>query len=281
MVIDLVVTFLMNAAADSLILLLVRRELFPRIPRPRIWKSGCISSITYILWCGLSPFLLRRLHIILAFGIVGVILAITFHIRKISMLLKAAGTVMLHLCTLGGCGMLVQRNTITGRLPLGWQLPLIFLPAAALTILAQKRVTANAEGNLYDVEIRRNAKIICCQGLYDSGNLLVSRMTGSGISVLSFRQAEPLLDDREKVLLQIWEKQGDFSRLAGEKGIYPISFHTVGRREGCMPGILADEITVKKEGRVLAVRKGMLGISAETMSKEERFSVLLPEDIFS
>lgn len=47
-----------------------------------------------------------------------------------------------------------------------------------------------------------------------------------------------------------------------------------------MPGVMAEEIVVLKDGEVLTRTKGMLGISQEELSETKEFFVLLPNDIF-
>ena len=64
-------------------------------------------------------------------------------------------------------------------------------------------------------------------------------------------------------------------------GITPISYSSVGKEDGWMPGITADRIIVKKDGKVLADRKGMLGITARQIFRDAAATVLLPSDIFS
>ena len=126
---------------------------------------------------------------------------------------------------------------------------------------------------------------MCLQGMYDSGNRLESRWTGEGICVLSLKSAEGLLDEKEKEMLAFLVTQERFPwKIMTENlwsGITPISYSSVGKEDGWMPGITADRIIVKKDGKVLADRKGMLGITARQIFRDAAATVLLPADIFS
>lgn len=291
-------TFLVNAVTDSLILLIIKRELFPQIPGIRIWKSGVLSSITYIFWYIFSGYLPLWADIFLAVITVGGILVITFRIRNVGSFLVTVGVMMLYVFMFGGFGLLLQKKMLQNTVgaPSGWWIFLLclWLFSGFVMVCRRSKTDSHRGENLYEVEIHRKDKAVSCRGIYDSGNLLVSQMTGTGITVLSWKKGKELFDEKEqeamkKLITQMPQNSNQMSvkkltqNKAGlwGKGVYPIRFQSVGRSEGCMPGIMADKIIVRKAGSVLAVKRGMVGISAETMSKDEKFSVLLPEDIFS
>ena len=50
------------------------------------------------------------------------------------------------------------------------------------------------EEMIYDVYIQRHSGSICCRGIYDSGNLLISQITGRGSTIVkaigSYTQAK-------------------------------------------------------------------------------------------
>ena len=93
------------------------------------------------------------------------------------------------------------------------------------------------------------------------------------------------LDEKEKEMLAFLVTQERFPwKIMTENlwsGITPISYSSVGKEDGWMPGITADRIIVKKDGKVLADRKGMLGITARQIFRDAAATVLLPADIFS
>ncbi|WP_278278538.1 sigma-E processing peptidase SpoIIGA [Anaerobutyricum hallii] len=77
----------------------------------------------------------------------------------------------------------------------------------------------------------------------------------------------------EQPLWRMWAKQF-------QTGIYVLQYSTVGKKNAKMPGVMAEEIVVLKDGEVLTRTKGMLGISQEELSETKEFFILLPNDIF-
>ena len=148
----------------------------------------------------------------------------------------------------------------------------------------------------YEVRISRKGRKAVYKGIYDSGNLLVSQITGQGVCIIQKEQAAKLLLPKEKSeieqlyiqfseekekkkqqieqpLWRMWAKQF-------QTGIYVLQYSTVGKKNAKMPGVMAEEIVVLKDGEVLTRTKGMLGISQEELSETKEFFVLLPNDIF-
>ena len=291
MIYELGKTFLFNAVTDSLLLFLIKRELFPQLPESWVWKGGLLSSITYIFWYSLSGYLCPWLHILLALITVGSILIFTFQIRAVLTFARTSGIMLLHVFTFGGFGMLLQKklSRLRSSFLTYWWVPLsgFCILTGCMLIYIMLRRNPRSRKEIYEVEICRKGKRICCPAIYDSGNLLVSQITGSGITVLEWEKGKGLFGQKEKEMIEKYlQDVSDSASLikAVEMsgcGIYSISYCSVGKKQGYMPGIMADNITVRKAGEVLAAKKGMIGISAEKMSKNEKFSALLPEDIFS
>ena len=82
-----------------------------------------------------------------------------------------------------------------------------------------------------------------------------------------------LTDSSESLSWRMWAKQF-------QTGIYVLQYSTIGKKNAKMPGVMAEEIVVLKDGEVLTRTKGMLGISQEELSETKEFFVLLPNDIF-
>lgn len=281
--------FLINFIADTLILLLVRQEMFSEQSVFRTLKGGCFTSITYILWYCLTPYFPGGVRFALAAFLVGITVILTFQIRSFRLWMQTAGTMMFYVFLMGGFALVAVRicgNRGSRTFP--WPLLPVFLIlfAFCLSVMTRKRAATCRRGeNFYEVKIFRAETELTVTGYYDTGNRMHSQLTGEGIGVLDRQSGWKLLSDEEKSFLEKeWKKQGMTAASMWNRGcpsLYLIHFQTVGQLEGIMPGILADRIIVQKNGKVFADKKGMLGISAEQVSKDERFSVLLPEDIFS
>jgi hypothetical protein len=156
----------------------------------------------------------------------------------------------------------------------------------------------------YEVRISRKGRKAVYKGIYDSGNLLVSQITGQGVCIIQKEQAAKLLLTKEKseieqIYIQFSEEKEEKKREKNGKkkqqieqplwrmwakqfqtGIYVLQYSTVGKKNAKMPGVMAEEIVVLKDGEVLTRTKGMLGISQEELSETKEFFVLLPNDIF-
>ena len=151
------------------------------------------------------------------------------------------------------------------------------------------------------MRISRKGRKAVYKGIYDSGNLLVSQITGQGVCIIQKEQAEKLLLPKEKSEIEQFyiqfseekkrEKNGKKKQQIEQPlwsmwakqfqtGIYVLQYSTVGKKNAKMPGIMAEEIVVLKDGEVLTRTKGMLGISQEELSETKEFFVLLPNDIF-
>lgn len=133
--------------------------------------------------------------------------------------------------------------------------------------------------NIYEVHIFRKSKEIMCHGIYDSGNLLTNQITNTGVCVIEKEQVKKLLCPKEAELVENFMQSKRKAKQL-QNGIYTIKYFSIGQKEARMPGVLADQIIVSKNKEVLIKTNGMLGISPEQLSEKNKFSVLLPADIF-
>ena len=168
----------------------------------------------------------------------------------------------------------------------------------------KENATQSSKTYTYEVRISRKGRKAVYKGIYDSGNLLVSQITGQGVCIIQKEQAAKLLLPKEKseieqLYIQFSEEKEEKKREKNEKkkqqieqplwrmwakqfqtGIYVLQYSTVGKKNAKMRGVMAEEIVVLKDGEVLTRTKGMLGISQEELSETKEFFILLPNDIF-
>ena len=184
----------------------------------------------------------------------------------------------------------------------------IWFSAGVIFLWKMKKKKENAtqisKTYTYEVRISRKGRKAVYKGIYDSGNLLVSQITGQGVCIIQKEQAEKLLLPKEKseieqLYIQFSEEKEEKKREKNGKkkqqieqplwrmwakqfqtGIYVLKYSTVGKKNAKMPGVMAEEIVVLKDGEVLTRTKGMLGISQEELSETKEFFILLPNDIF-
>ena len=290
MIIYLDLMFFQNIIADYLILYLIKSDLYPDIPLRRVAMGALLSSIPYIFWYRMNAFSGSGITILSTCFFMSLILLWTFRIRSLSLYGKTMEKTIIYIFLMGGAGLLIReimkpKVVFDNRWYWGFS---GFMVAFTSFYTGRKRRIkrkTQMEEMIYDVEIQRHSGSICCRGIYDSGNLLISQITGRGICVIALEDIRELLDEKEMEILSEWMKDKNFSWDMFMKnmktGIYSIRYSSVGKENGLMPGVLADHIIVKKENKVLVDFRGMLGISTQRVSENKRFSVILPADIFT
>lgn len=283
------ILFLFNLIIDYLILALVKKDFFPEIKKRRLLIGACFSAGSYLIWFCLQETSLREVHNFMACLFMSIVLIWTFRIRSMALFCKTAILAAFYIFFLGGVGFFLQRifwKKYQGGDTEYWiLLGAIIIFSICFNFWKERlKVPVKRKECTYEVEIKRKTFSISLLGFYDSGNQLVSKWSGKGICVISIREAEQLMEKTEKERVSFLMTQKDFPwKIMTENlwsGIYCITFSTIGREKEWMPGIYADHIIVKKDGEVLAETKGLLGITAQRISKEKRFAVLLPADIF-
>lgn len=290
MTIYLDLLFFQNIIADYLILYLVKSDLYPDIALRRVAMGALLSSITYIFWYSIKAISGRGITILTACFFMNFVLLWTFRIRSVSLYGKTIEKAFIYTFLMGGTCLVFRERLMPERISdCGWCWEFSgFMIAFTAIYTGRKRKEkrkSRIEEMIYDVEIQRHSRSVACRGIYDSGNLLTSQITGRGICVIAREDIAELLDEKEMEILREWMGKENFPWEVLMKnmksGIYSIGYSSVGKENGWMPGVLADRIIVKKEGKVLVDFRGMLGISAQRISNNERFSVLLPADIFT
>lgn len=283
------ILFLMNWIVDYLILALIKQDFFPYIRKRKVIAGSLIAASSYLLWFYQAGKVSNIFLAMEAVFFISLVLLWTFSIKRFAVFCKTALAAFFYAFLMGG-GCYALKNILSEKITycLGqWRevvsCLLIYIFCSSVGRRLKKDAVKMKECT-YEVEIQRKGRAVCLLGLYDSGNLLKNQWTGEGICILSMEAAEGLFDQREKEILTFLLVQKDFPwKIMTDNlwsGIYRISYSSVGKEEGWMPGITADQIIVKKDGEVLAERKGLLGITAQQILREKKVGVLLPADIF-
>lgn len=283
--------FLFNLAADALVLFLIRADAFPEIQDGRVWWGAVLAAFSYTVWYGVvngkmggwecPSVLFFLIKIFWAAGNICLLLVWIFRAYTPFRFLQAVFSGAGRLFLLGGFGYCLK-SALKEETYL-----LMAMAGLTVVLLLQKKKNpgwSGEEDNTYEVEICRKGHRIRQRGWYDSGNLLVSQVTGRGVCILALEEAWKLIDDEEKAMLQYVLAQEEFPWKAMTEhlwsGVCPVSYSSLGKKDGWLPGIYVDQILVKRNAQVLAEVKGLIGISAEKLFVKGRFSVLLPADIF-
>lgn len=289
-----IVQFFYNFTADYILLLLVTKDLFPEKKPMQIIKAAAVSAGSYIIWERITTGGPPYLKTFLKWGIIIFLLCYFFKIRSVRLFFKTTISLMLWMFLMGG-SLSFFLNCIhieqVKEEKEACKAVLLFLVIAVSFLLwrkqkNQKNHKKKSWENTYEVQILRNGKKVICRGIYDSGNLLTSQITGQGVCIVNQEEAMKLLSAKEqekivkfadelkeKISWKTWARQF-------QSGIYILQYSSVGKEHAIMPGIMAEQIVVLKNKEVLAQTKGMLGIHTEKLSEKDTFSVLLPADIF-
>ena len=305
-------SFLYNWAADYILLLFVKKDLYPEIKNRTILIGASACSLSYILWEGTAGKLPPYCRIILKWFLIFSILYTLFKIRSVKKIGKTISLFLCYLFLMGGAVSFflscIHIKTVGGRKTAWKAMAVIWFSAGVIFLWKMKKKKENAtqisKTYTYEVRISRKGRKAVYKGIYDSGNLLVSQITGQGVCIIQKEQAAKLLLPKEKseieqIYIQFSEEKEEKKREKNGKkkqqieqplwrmwakqfqtGIYVLQYSTVGKKNAKMPGVMAEEIVVLKDGEVLTRTKGMLGISQEELSETKEFFVLLPNDIF-
>lgn len=292
-VVNLDILFLVNWMMDCLILLLVRAVLFPKVSVKKTAAGAFVQAVTYVVWLVFRGDMSECIAAFLAILLVALPLQWTFSIRKPRIFLKTVTAAAGFAFLLGGFGFFVRKELMkTGIIAAAGQGiftgVMLFFALGLNVFLKKKRkwmqTAEKREDNIYEVEIQRKKRVIVLKGLYDSGNLLISRWNGRGICVISAEDAEKLMDtvEQERMRFLLCQKEFPWKIMVQQlwSGFYRIAYSSVGTSDQWMPGILADRIIVKKDGRIYADVKGLLGIAKGRISEQNEICALLPADIF-
>lgn len=289
------VSFVYNFLADYIVLFFVRKDLFPEIKLQRLLQNAFVFSLTYILWDNLTANSPYGFRVFLKWLLIYCLLCILFKIHSIKLFIKTVVIFFLYIFLLAGSVTFflsfLKEQEINEEKTAYKAMEIMIFCAVSLALWKQKKKRENQEktsaANLYEIQIVRKGKKIEGQAIYDSGNLLNSQITGQGVCILQKSQAKQLLlpEEWEKINKYYKTEQTDVFNWKEwakqmQSGIYILQYSTVGKKKAKMPGIMAEEIVVLKNKEVLVKTKGMLGISQEELSEKNRFSVLLPADIF-
>lgn len=289
------ISFVYNFLADYIVLFFVRKDLFPEIKLKRLLSIAFVFSFTYILWNSLTENSPSGFRVFLKWMIIYSLLCILFKIHSVKLFIKTVVVFLLYIFLLAGSLSFflsfINEQEVNEEGAAYKAMAIMIFCAVSLALWKQKKKRESqkktSEANLYEIQIARKGRKIEGQAIYDSGNFLNSQITGQGVCILQESQAKQLLLPEEWEIINRFYKteQTDIFNWKErakqiQSGIYILQYSTVGNKKARMPGIMAEEIVVLKNKEVLVKTKGMLGISQEELSEENRFSVLLPADIF-
>lgn len=160
--------------------------------------------------------------------------------------------------------------------------------AFIIVILAFKLVKSKfSKKDLFcDITIKINEKEIKTKAMLDTGNLLKEPITNIPVVVvehLLLYEAIPkeILDNIENILGGDLEKIPESIKNEYMSKLKVIPFTSLGKQNGMLLGLKADEIKLEEQDEVKKVDKIIIGMYNKKLSKKEEYSALLGIDVFN
>jgi len=130
----------------------------------------------------------------------------------------------------------------------------------AVNVLVGKFLTFrdSCKAKIYKVSIILNNKNVQVEALLDTGNTLTEPISGKPVHVMEEHYVNELVGEKELTDLNL--------RL--------IPFHSIGKNNGIITGIIADSMVIHKEPDIF-VEKPVIGIYKGSLSQGNSYSMLL------
>lgn len=154
----------------------------------------------------------------------------------------------------------------------GWIWGLEFFFSTGTFILMYKVIWHKLSAQkdfLYEVRFQWRQECFCVCGFLDTGNFLYEPLSKMPVSVM---EEAVFLKHFHEPLTKMIEKHN-----AGD--IRMIPYFCVGTESGIMPGILVKNIQIINGSQRIKIKKGIVGISKEDLSKSGHYQLLLHPDL--
>lgn len=166
-------------------------------------------------------------------------------------------------------------------------LPFLFLLAAAIFILfLSKKMRFMANHGMQDgqkvfpVKICYHGRSITGTGFLDTGNQLYEPVSHEGVTVVEYRLFQKMLTDKERSEFNSAIHHMD-SELFGRLLLRYIPFHSLGKEDGFLLGVRADDMEIRVNNKeTVHTGKTWLGIYDRYLSADGGYEVLLNSETF-
>lgn len=251
------VLFLENLVLDYLLLRLVGRLGNYRTTQPRMWLAAGMGSVSFCILCWFS-LLWTVPGMLVAHILLGALMVKTgLRPGKWRRLLSA--TAMLYVCSvlLGGIVAWLREIFPSRSWPL-WLLAVLILallePVVRRLFSFRKQRKVLCETVLYYGGVCRHAT-----GLWDTGNSLYDPLHGKPVSIVERRLLEP--------------------EVSAEELLFQLPYHSIGRKDGMIPALIADYLCIRTEDGELLVERPVLGLTEEPLSSDGSYDLILNPDL--
>lgn len=172
------------------------------------------------------------------------------------------------------------------------ELSYVWLPAGVLSIAAVGYYgTQYMQNNVipdllqFTVKIRFNDDVCSGQGFLDTGNSLRDPVTNRPVVVAEYQFIEKLLpQDLKQVMEGINDATNgldDLTSTSWANRLRLIPFTSIGRKNGLLIGVRADEIVVSTGKKNLQHANMVIGLYRDSLSRDGKYQMLIPAEILN
>jgi len=208
----------------------------------------------------LVPFLLGGpvwLRLVIGLPLAAVVMIkITFRVKSIKALLKAAEKLFLYSFLFGGVMLFGIRVIPQASKALLNVFGILGIGMIVFLILSYRKERKNAQNLCKVVLIGKETKVTV-DALMDTGNGLTEPISGKPVSILE-----------KEVFDSLW-KEGEPS------GFRAVPYHSIGKKRGILQGYLVPEICIEVDGITKTCKDVYVGISEEMISGTGKYKMIL------
>ncbi|MBR7157802.1 MAG: sigma-E processing peptidase SpoIIGA [Bacteroidales bacterium] len=144
-------------------------------------------------------------------------------------------------------------------------------------ILKDARREKQIVRHLYGVKFYHRGRVVEGTALLDTGNHLREPVTGKAVVIIEKELAKKLLGQMEVLSIMAFADGRKISCIPVNP-VKMIPFHSLGEKNGIMPGVLIDKMAIQKERDERIYEKVQIGIMEDFFSGEDLYQVILHEE---
>lgn len=118
--------------------------------------------------------------------------------------------------------------------------------------------TRKRKRNIFQVTLYYRGKTETVTALLDTGNHLYEPVTGKPVHVITYDACKYLCESVSAVVY--------------------IPYHSLGTKEGMIPGVFLDAMEIKRDGQTVRIEKPLVAVSKEPLSPGGEYQMLLHEE---
>lgn len=295
------IIFLVNFIMDMIILIILKKLLKLKSTVLRIICAGATGGIgaCIIAIANFNSIILK--FILMYIVISSLMLIIAFTYRDFKNLLKSI--FMLYVITFFLGGIL---NSLYYHFNIGFYFSELirgklydnrnvkyYLYSALFTFVIVKiliffyQYTKTELKNIYEVEIIMEDKKLTGFGLLDTGNDLREPLTNKPVIIGEYEFIKEIIPDCLKEIIVSYNKQENNLESSGKNKLYTelkdkymvkikiIPYHSIGKKNGNLIGIIFDEVNIKIENNVVSNKRVIVAIHLDELSTKEEYQFIL------